>query len=313
MTRPPTPELGESPEEQARNGVIAALCAYLSWGVLPIYFKFVPDVAALEILAHRVVWAIPFGALIVSLRHQWPEVRRAFSDRRTLLFLVLSAVLIAVNWLIYIIAVQINQVTQASLGYYINPLMSVVVGVLFFDERLRRFQLVAVLLAAVGVAVLTFSAAAFPWIAMSLAVTFTIYGVIRKQVRVGGMPGLFIETTVILPIAALYLAYLLVNGSASFGAGDAAMNFTLLLAGPFTVIPLLMFALAARRLQLTTIGIMQFIAPTMQFLIGIYYGETLSLAHKICFAFIWAAIVLFAWDAWRQSRRIQQMRAAGTL
>ena len=312
MSRSPRHEFEESPQEQARNGLIAGLLAYLSWGLLPIYFKYVESVPALEILAHRVVWAIPFGALIIFARRQWHEVLRALTNRRTLLFLIVSASLIAVNWFLYIVAVQKAQVFQASLGYYINPLMNVVVGVSFLGERLRRVQLTAVLLAAVGVTVLAAGGTQFPWIAMSLAVSFTIYGVIRKQVAVGGMPGLFIETLVLLPFAAVYLAWIVTQTRAVFATGDLGLDFILILAGPLTVIPLLLFALAARRLQLTTVGILQFIAPTLQFLVGVYYGETLSSAHLICFGFIWTAISLFAWDAWRESRRIQALRVAGT-
>jgi chloramphenicol-sensitive protein RarD len=308
----PGPELGESREEQARNGLVAALFAYLLWGLLPIYFKFVAQVSALEVLAHRVVWAIPFGAIIIFARHQWPEVLRALRDRRTFLFLVLSASLIAVNWFVYILAVQMEQIFQASLGYYINPLFNVVAGVVFFSERLRRNQLIAVVLAAVGVSVLTFSGGSFPWIAIALAISFTVYAVIRKQVRVGGMPGLFIETGVVLPFAAAYLGWLMFNHASAFRGGDLSLDLTLLLAGPFTVVPLLLFALAARRLQLTTVSMMQFIAPSLHFCVGVYYGEALSMAHMICFACIWTAISLFAWDAWRESRRILALRALAT-
>lgn len=311
MNRSLQHEIAESPEEQARNGLIAALLAYLSWGLMPIYFKYVQTVPALEILAHRVVWAIPFGALIIVARRQWHEVLRALADKRTLLFLLLSASLIAVNWFLYIVAVQKAQVFQASLGYYINPLMNVVVGVAFLGERLRRVQFTAVSLAAVGVTVLALSGGQFPWIAMSLAVSFTIYGVIRKRIAVGGMPGLFIETLVVLPFVAAYLGWIVSRRTAVFATGDLSLDVTLMFAGPLTVVPLLLFALAARRLQLTTVGIMQFIAPTLQFLVGVYYGETLSPAHLICFGFIWTAISLFVWDAWRESRRIQALRAAG--
>ena len=300
----------ETPELQARNGLIAGLLAYLLWGLLPIYFKYIESVPALEVLAHRVVWAIPFGALIIVARRQWREVLRALSNRRTFFFLVLSASMIAVNWFLYIVAVQQAQVFQASLGYYVNTLMNVVVGVAFLGERLRRPRLAAVLLAAVGVTVLAASASDFPWIAMALAVSFTIYGVIRKQVAVGGMPGLFIETLVLVPLAAIYLGWIVAGQTAVFGAVGRGMDFALILAGPFTVVPLLLFALAARRLQLTTIGIMQFMAPTLQFLVGLYYGEQLTTAHVICFSCIWVAISVFVWDAWRESRRIQALRAA---
>ncbi len=309
MTREPLHEAAESADERARNGLAAALLAYLLWGLLPIYFKSVQSVPTLEVLAHRIVWAVPFGALIIAVRHQWAEVRQAIGHRQRFALLLLSATLIAINWFLYIVAVQQAQVFQASLGYYINPLMNVVVGVAFLGERLRRFQMAAVLLAAVGVAVLAASGGRFPWIAIALAVSFTGYSVIRKQVQVGAMPGLFVETTVLWPCAALYLVWLVASQANVFAAGDLSMDLMLVIAGPITVIPLLLFALGARRLQLTTIGMLQFLAPTLQFLVGIYYGEVLTTAHLVCFGCIWIAISLFVWDAWRESRRIQALRA----
>ncbi len=293
----------ESPQARTRNGVISAIIAFGIWGFLPIYFKVVGDVTALEILAHRVVWAVPFGALIISWRQQWPEVMRALRHGRTLGLLSLAAAFIAMNWLVYVWAVQQSQIFQASLGYYINPLLYVVIGVCFLGEKLRRLQLTAVVLAALGVAVLTFSGGQFPLISMALAVSFTVYGVIRKQTDVGAMPGLFIETLILSPLAIGYLGYLLIVGSAAFTAGSLFDSFVLVLAGPITVVPLLFFALAARRLTLSTIGFMQFIGPTLQFMVGLAYGERLTTAHAICFSCIWVAVALFSWDAWRSSRR----------
>ncbi len=285
-----------------RDGLIAAFIAYLMWGVLPIYFKVVEDVTALEVLVHRIVWAVPFGALIILARRQWPEVRRALADARVFGFLALAAVLIAGNWYVYIFAVQNDQIYQASLGYYINPLLFTVVGVFVFGEKLRKFQVAAVLLAAAGVLVLTFSGGQFPAIALFLGTSFTIYGVIRKQVVVGGMPGLFIETLVLFPVSAAYLLWIMSSGVSAFASGDPSMVGLLLLAGPVTVLPLLCFALAARRLNLSTVGFMQFIAPTLQFIIGVLYGEELTTAHAVCFSLIWLAVGLFSWDAWRASR-----------
>ena len=299
----------ESDAERARIGFAAAITAYLSWGLLPFYLKAVQSVPAIEILAHRVVWAIPFGALIIAFRGQWGEVWRALTHRRTLLILIATSGLIAINWFVYIYAVVIGQVFQGSLGYYINPLMNVAVGVLFFQERLRSMQGAAVAFAAAGVAYLTFSGGQFPWISLVLAVSFTCYAAIRKQVAIGAMPGLFIETLVLVPVALGYLGWLFGQQSAVFLAGDPGLSVLLTLAGPVTVVPLLMFALAARRLQLTTIGILQFMSPTIQFFIGVYYGEPLTTAHMVCFACIWVAISLFAWDAWSQSRKIQALRA----
>ncbi len=287
----------------SRGGVAAGLIAYSLWGVFPIYFKIVESVSATEVLAHRIVWAIPFGALILLLRHQWPEVRRAMTHRRMLSWLGLSALFITVNWFIYIWAVQNERIFETSLGYYINPLMYVIVGVLFFHEKLRRMQLAAVILATIGVLILSISGGSFPWVALGLAIFFTAYGVIRKRVAIGAMPGLFVETTLLFPFAFLWLGWLLLTNQASFGGHDLALDGLLLLAGPITVVPLLLFAVAARRLTLTTVGFMQFLAPTLQFLTGLYYGELLTTAHLLCFGFIWVAVSFFSIDAIRASRK----------
>ena len=290
-------------EQDTRDGLLSALIAYVLWGLLPIYFVFVKSVGAYEILVHRVIWAVPFGALIIQLRRQWPEVSRALSHPTMRRYLSITALLIAGNWFVYILAVQQEQIFQASLGYYINPLLFAVVGVFVMGERLRPPQTAAVLLAGLGVVVLTVSGGQFPAIAMFLGVSFTIYGVIRKKVVVGGMPGLFVETIVLAPFAVVYLVWLMAEGQAAFAASGAGPSLLLTVAGPITVIPLLFFALAARRLNLTTVGMMQFIAPTLQFLVGVYYGEVLTTAHLICFGCIWMAVLLFSWDAWRSSRR----------
>lgn len=295
-TEPPTDA------QRTREGLTAALISYTLWGFLPIYFKIVETVPAAEVLVHRVIWAVPFGLPIVLLRRQWPEVLRALRTPSMLGLLALAALFIGGNWLVYIWAVQNDLIFQASLGYYINPLMYVLVGVIFFGERLRRMQTGAVLLAVAGVAVLTISGREFPLISLTLATSFTIYGTIRSRVAIGGMPGLFIETLVLLPAAIVYLLWLESRGAAVFASGNPAMTGALMLAGPFTVIPLLCFALAARRLRLSTIGVMQFIAPTLQFLVGLAYGEVLTGPHIVCFVSIWTAVTLFSWDAWRQSR-----------
>lgn len=302
MEHRPNEATDESPREQARNGIIAALIAYISWGVLPLYFILVKEVGSLELLVHRVIWAIPFGALIIHMRRQWPEVRRALTHAQMLRYLTASAILIAGNWLVYIWAVQQEQIFQASLGYYINPLLFAVVGVFFFGEKLRRPQAIAILLAAVGVAILASSGTQFPTIALFLGTSFTIYGVIRKKVVIGGMPGLFIETLVLLPLSLGYLFWITQAGKATFSFSEPGMAMLLVLAGPITVVPLLCFALAARRLKLSTLGMMQFIGPTLQFLVGVAYGEQLTRAHIMCFTCIWIAVAIFSWDAWRASR-----------
>ena len=295
-------------DRSARDGVVAALVAYLVWGFLPVYFLFLQAVPAPEMLAHRIVWSVPVGALIVGLRRQWPEVHRALTSPRTFGWLAVSALFIAINWLVYIYAVQVAQIFQASLGYYINPLLYVLVGVVFFAERLSALQVAAVALAAAGVLVLTVSGGEFPWIALVLATSFTIYGVVRKQVVVGGMPGLFIETLLLVPIAFGWLMFAGWRGDAAWLGAEAGLLGLLFLAGPLTVIPLLCFALAARRLRLSTIGFLQFIAPTLQFAVGVASGERLSTPRLVCFALIWSAVILFCGDSWRARRA--RLRAA---
>ena len=297
----------------ARDGVVSALIAYSLWGLLPIYFKWVGEVAPLEVLAHRIVWAVPFGALIVHYRHQWPEVRRALTHRPMLLLLATAAFFIAANWFVYIVAVQQEQVFQASLGYYINPLAYVLVGVVFLGEKLRALQVAAVVLAAIGVLVLTFSGGQFPAISLFLAMSFTIYGVIRKRVVIGGMPGLFVETTLLFPFAVVSLWVLVDSGQAAFSPANPGLAGLLLLAGPVTVVPLLFFALAARRLNLSTVGFLQFLAPTLMFLVGLYHGEQLTTPHLVCFGCIWVAVILYSADALRAtvSKSAQTRTAEG--
>lgn len=286
-----------------RDGLLAALAAYAMWGVFPIYFVFVASVATTEVLTHRVLWAVPFGALIIHFRHQWPQVRHALTSAQTVFWLALAAIFISANWLIYIWATQHEQVLQASLGYYINPLMYVVAGVLFLKERLRRGQLVALALAGIGVTYLTVSGGQLPVVALSLALLFTSYGVIRKQVAVGAMPGLFIETLILFPFSLAWLAWLMSDGSAAFPVAGWSMSLLLVLAGPLTVVPLLFFAVGARLLPLSIVGFMQYITPSLQFIVGVSLGEKLTVPHIVCFGFIWAAIAVFSFDAIYNQRR----------
>jgi len=292
-------EIPVTSKQDVRDGVIAGLVAYTLWGVLPVYFKLVGSVSSSEVLAHRIIWAVPFGALIIYFRRQWPDVLLALRHRQMLLWLVASAILIAVNWYVYIVAVQTDRIFQASLGYYINPLIFVLAGVTIFGETLRPKQTGAVILAAIGVLVLTVSGGEFPWISMALGISFTAYGVIRKRVVIGAMPGLFIETLVLVPIAIFWLGWMTQAGEAAYVSAGPELKGLLMLAGPVTVIPLMMFAVAARRLTLATVGFMQFLAPSMQFATGIYYGEQLTTPRLICFACIWLAVILFSMDAMR--------------
>ncbi len=292
-----------SHDAATKEGVIVGLLAYTLWGLFPVYFKIVGDVATTEVLVHRIIWAVPFGALIILFRKQWGDVYCALTHRVMLFWLGLAALAIAVNWIIYIWAVQNGRIFEASLGYYINPMLYVIVGVVFFAERLRTLQIVAVVLATAGVLVLSVSHGQVPWASLALAVLFTTYGVIRKQVVIGAMPGLFVETVLLFPFAIAWLLVLLFAGEASFLNSGARMDGLLLLAGPVTVLPLLFFAVAARRLTLTTIGFMQFVGPTLQFLTGLYYVEVLTTAHKICFSLIWIAAGFFVFDALKSARK----------
>ena len=286
-----------------RDGLIAGLVAYVIWGILPVYFKVVGAADPLEVLTHRVIWAIPFGAIILTLRRQWGEVSRALNHRRMMGWLALSALLIAMNWFAYIWAIHDGRIFETSLGYYINPLTNMLVGVLFFHERLRRMQSLAVALATTGVLVLVVSGGQVPWVGLFLAVSFTAYAVIRKKVVIGAMPGLFVETLLLLPFAVSWLGWLYISAVPAFAGGDTWLNFSLMMAGPVTALPLLCFTIAARRLPLTLIGFMQFLAPTLQFCTGIYYGEQLTPAHIVCFGLIWMAVIVFSLDIARSSRR----------
>lgn len=287
----------------ARSGIPAGIIAYTIWGLFPIYFVATRSVDALEILAHRVVWAVPFGFLIILARRQIPDVKRALANHRTLMLLSLAALALSVNWGVYIWAVQNGHIFQGSLGYYINPLMYVLVGVVFLKETLGGLQKFAAILACLGVIVLTVYGGIFPWISLVLAITFTVYGVIRSQVNVGAMPGLLIETLVLFPVGIAYLLWLHHTGNLALtSSNDAGLKALLFLAGPITVLPLMAFAYAARRLKLSTLGFLQYIGPTLQFGCALYYGEDFTFAHALCFTLIWIAVGLFSWDAWRRSR-----------
>jgi len=290
----------------AQYGLLAGITAYVIWGFFPVYFKMTQDVPPLEILAHRVAWSLPFAAVIICFRKQWPQIFAALRTPKTLGALTLAGLLIGGNWGLYIWAVQNDQIFQASLGYYINPLLFVLVGVLFMGEKLSRLQIMAVLCAAIGVALLTFYGGQSPWIALTLAASFTIYGVIRKQVKIGAVPGLFIEIAVLFIPAIAYLIYLSGQGQMVFlkdAPNISNISTLLILAGPLTVLPLVAFAYAARRLRLSTLGFLQFIGPSLQFLMGVYYGEHLTPAYLLCFAFIWLAVAIFAWDAVRKHKK----------
>ena len=296
------------PQDEARRrasvGAAYALAAFGFWGANPIYFKAVDHVPALEVLAHRVVWSVLLLALLVGLGRRWRVVVAALADRRTVLMLLLSTLIISLNWLVYIWAVNVERVLETSLGYYINPLVSVLLGVAVLGERLSPWQGVAVLLAACGVANLALGVDRFPWVALVLAFSFGIYGLIRKTVRIESVDGLFVETGMMLPFALAYLLYLALFGQGSFGTADRSQDLLLALSGIVTAAPLIWFTSAARRLRLSTVGFFQYIAPSGHFLLAVFaFGEPFTASHLITFLLIWTALAIFILDSLTASRR----------
>lgn len=289
--------------EDTRKGVVYGIAAYGIWGLVPIYFKAVMEVPALEVLAHRVVWSVAMLVPLVLILGKFSEVRQALRNRKTLLVLLLTTVLIATNWFLFIWAVATNRVLDASLGYFINPLVNVVLGVLFLGERLSRPAAVAVVLAGAGVAVQVVMIGALPWIALALALSFGFYGLLRKTASVGSMVGLTIETSILMPVAVIYLAWARKTGGLYLGTGELATDGLLVLAGVVTTLPLLFFTSAARRLPLATLGFLQYLAPSGQFLLAVLaYGEALSPAHLATFGCIWLALAIFTADQIKRSR-----------
>ena len=278
-----------------KSGVLAAVVAYTLWGILPVYWKALQAVPALEILAHRTVWSLVFVLLLLALRRQWNWVRQARKRPRMLLVFGLTTCLLGANWFTYIWAVNSGHVVDSSLGYFINPLLSVLLGVLFLKERLRPWQGVAIGFALAGVVFLTVAYGAFPWIALTLAGTFGFYGLLRKTAPLGSLEGLTLETALLSIPTVAYLLTLESAGSGAFGHAGLPTSLLLVGAGVVTAFPLLMFAYAARSVSLATVGILQYIAPTLQFLLGVLvYDEPFSPARLIGFAAIWVALAMYS-------------------
>ncbi len=290
-------------------GVIYAGSAFLIWGVGVIYWKALSDVPALEIIVHRVVWALIILLISIVSGRLWNEFISALKDLRILLTLLLTAAILAGNWLLYVWAINNNYILQGSLGYYINPLVNVVFGVLFLRERLRPAQIAAVLLAGLGVVYLTFSYGEFPWIALALASSFGIYGLIRKVAPVGPLVGLSIEVMLMTAPAAIYLVYLGATGSGSFLHGSISTDMLLMGTSVLTVVPLTFFTAGAKRLNLSTVGLLQYMAPTIMFLLAVfYYQEPFSMAQVRTFIMIWIALIIYSTDSVIYYRRTRQHR-----
>ncbi len=293
----------EDPNHIARNGFLAAVGAYLIWGFLPLYLLLVKAVPAFEFVGWRIIWTLPLCLLFVALRGQRRELMAALANRKLLGWLATSATLIAINWVVYVWAIQQGEVYAASLGYYINPLVNVLLGTLLLGERLSRLQWAAVALAGVGVALLIGGALTTLWISLTLALSFGSYGLIRKQVPVGSLPGLTIESALLLiPSIAVVGYFAQVQGS-SF-AVSSSLSLAIVLGGVLTAVPLLLFALAARRLPYSTLGFVQFLAPSIVFILGLtVFDQPLLPVQAACFACIWAAAAIFVYDLVSRSRR----------
>ena len=286
-------------------GVLSAGCAFLLWGIFPLYLKSLKAIPPLEILSHRVFWSLMMLALILTVRHQWGWITSIKKNPRITAAFIASASMLAINWVVYIWAINHDRIVDASLGYFIAPLFNVLFGVML-GERLRLWQWISVTIATTGVAWLTISAGQLPWIGLTLAFTFGLYGLLRKTASLGALEGLTLETLVMLPLSALFL--LLPESGSSHAFVNAGINTSLLLiaAGPVTAIPLLLFAYGARRIPLSLVGILQYIGPTIQLLLGIYlYNEAFSSTKLIGYGLIWCALGLYSieslWQAWRNN------------
>ena len=280
-------------QREIRRGFLFGVAAYGLWGVLPVYFKAIAAVAAVDIVAHRVLWSLPFLALLLAVTRGWGEVLAAVRRRRTLALLLCTSLLIATNWLLYVYAVTSGHILAGSLGYYLNPLANVLLGRFILKERLSWLQWSAIAIAGGGILALIGGALEQLWISLTLAATFATYGLLRKIAPVDAIAGLTVETGLLLPLAAAWLAWRFAMGEPSFGAtgGETAL---LLLAGVVSTIPLLLFTAAARRLPYSTLGMLQFLAPTLQFLLAVWlYGEPFGRAHGIAFGAIWVALALY--------------------
>jgi chloramphenicol-sensitive protein RarD len=285
-----------------RKGLGLGIAAYSLWGILPIYFKALQSVPSVDIVAHRIVWSVPILGLLLFAASAWKEATTALRNRRAMLFLSVTALLIGGNWLLYVYAVNSGHILAGSLGYYLNPLANVVLGRIVLKERLSWLQWAAVALAAAGIAALAAGALGQLWISVTLCLSFASYGLLRKIAPVDATAGLAIETTILAPFAAAWLAWSFSSGQPTFGNSSADVTL-IAIAGVVTSVPLLLFTAAARRLPYSTLGMLQFLAPTFQFLVAVFlYGEPFTTAHAIAFGAIWTALGLYVLAIVRHSR-----------
>ncbi|NIG18972.1 MULTISPECIES: EamA family transporter RarD [Pantoea] len=284
--------------QQTRQGIGYALGAYFIWGIAPAYFKLVKEVPPTEIMTHRVIWSALFMLVLITLSRSWQQVRTVLAQPKKVLLLAVTAVTIGGNWLLFIWAVNNQHMLEASLGYFINPLINVVFGMLFLRERFRRLQWLAVLLATIGVLVQLWQFGSLPIIGLGLALSFAVYGLLRKKIQVDAQSGMLIETAWLFPLAAIYLFGFADSATSHLSANPMSLNFKLIAAGIVTTIPLMLFAAACARLRLSTVGFFQYLGPTLMFLLAVlFYGESLTPDKMVTFGFIWLALAVFIADA----------------
>lgn len=294
-------------DKSVKAGVLFALAAYSMWGIAPMYFKLLTSVPALEIVMHRIVWSVLVLCLLLAVRKKFGQVFNAMRDPKVIATLSISGLLLAANWLVFIWAVNNDQMLDASLGYFINPLFNVLLARFFLQESLTRLQLLAVFVALAGVAFLIFSYGQLPWVALVLATSFSIYGLLRKKVSVDSMPGLLIESCIMLPFALLYW-FVMDTTSGNMLTNSFELNATLLLAGVVTTAPLLCFTAAARRIRYTTLGFFQYIGPSLMFLLAvIHYQEPLDTTRVITFVCVWSGLLIYVYDSLRVYRKSRQL------
>lgn len=297
-----------------KKGMWYAFSAYLLWGILPVYLKSLQSVPSIQILGHRIVWSVLLLAIIVTWQRQWKDVKAIFQSKRAMFILFIAACLLSINWLTYIWGVNSGYVVETSLGYFINPLVSVVLGVFFLKERLRAWQYLPLGLAVSGVIFLTWSYGRLPWIALVLASSFGTYGLIKKIAPASALQGLMVETTILFIPAMLYLSYAEFQGNGAFGHGDMSLTFLLSLAGLATTVPLLLFASGARLIPLTMLGILQYIAPSSQFLLGVLvYHEPFGMDRLVGFSIIWLALILFTLENFWYRKHASHLNSSTTI
>ncbi|WP_281559171.1 EamA family transporter RarD [Thalassomonas sp. RHCl1] len=285
---------------EKRNGIFNAVSAYLMWGIAPLYFKLLTDVGADEILVHRVIWSSLLLLLVVIAMKKWPQVKALMQEPKLLLRLTLTALILASNWFLFIWAINNDHLLDASLGYYINPLLSVALGMIFLGERLRKWQKFAVILAIIGVLIQLVMLGSLPVISLALAGTFGIYGLLRKKMQVDSFVGLLVESSLMVPIALLYWGFFISSPTTDMFNNSLSLNVTLILAGVVTTAPLLCFTAAAKRLTLSALGFFQYIGPSIMFVLAtVIYNEPLQTAKLTTFIFIWLALVIFSYESFR--------------